>query len=190
MRKIKTMALMKNKKFKLALAALIVIVVALGILEITGTTHIFHKPQVRAPSKPITTLPSKTAPAKNPSTPTSGVNQGTADDKNGQVPGGVSNNPSQWATSQSGLVTVKAPLANATFKPGDTITGSASSNPVQYRLIDDRVGVISQGTLNVVNGNFTASVNFKPYAGSGRLDVFNVVPNGREINEVQVPVNF
>jgi hypothetical protein len=61
---------------------------------------------------------------------------------------------------------------------------------VNYRLIDDQVGVISQGTIKVVAGNFSAAVNFKPYAKTGRLDVFTTDDNGKESNEVQVQVAF
>jgi hypothetical protein len=61
---------------------------------------------------------------------------------------------------------------------------------VQYTLIDNNVGVISQGTIPVVNGNFSATIDFSPTATAGRLDVFTTDANGKEINEVQLQVNF
>ncbi|MGC1177246.1 MAG: hypothetical protein WA843_04200, partial [Candidatus Saccharimonadales bacterium] len=139
---------------------------------------------------PISQLPAKTLPAKNPSTSTTGANQGTTTDKNGQASSAASSDPSQWVTSESGKITLKAPLTKGTLRTGGTITGTTGQGPVQYRLIDNQAGVISQGSINVVEGNFTASIDFKAYASSGRLDVFNLDPNGKEINEVQVPVNF
>lgn len=76
------------------------------------------------------------------------------------------------------------------MKPGGDVYGVATVDKVQYRLIDNTAGVISQGFINVVNGNFSAAITFKPYASTGRLDVYSLDANGREVNEVQVPVNF
>jgi hypothetical protein len=178
----------KRRNILIAIAALVVIIIG---LEVTNTTHFFHKSaKVSSPSKPITGLPAKKPRDKDPSTQTSTANQGTTTDKNGQTTGDVSNDPSKWATSTSGRITLKAPTNNGTLRSGGIITGSASGGPVQYRLIDNQAGVISQGSISVVNGNFTASINFKPYASNGRLDVFNIDSTGRELNEVQVSVNF
>jgi hypothetical protein len=172
---------------------LVVVVIVVAVLEVTNTTHFFHKsPVVRAPSTPIAKLPVQKA-ANNgnkvsSSTPT--LDKGTATDKKGQVPGGVPTDPSQWSISASGVITVKLPGSNSVIQPGATLTGSASIAQVQYRLTDDQVGVISEGPVSVVNGNFTASINFTTHSSGGRLDVFSTEPNGREINEVQIAVRF
>ncbi len=182
---------------KTLLIVFLVIVVAAGVvaaLELTNTTHFFHKsPVVRAPSKPISQLPGQSASNngnKSPSTQNAQVNGGSESDKNGQAASGVPTDPSLWSTSASGKTVLKLPGNNDSFKSGSTITGTSAVSPVQYRLVDDQAGVISQGTINVVNGNFTASVTFTPYAKTGRLDVFNTDSSGRELNEVQVTVNF
>ncbi len=184
---------------KLSILAIVIIGGALMILvlELTNTTHLFHKTAVvRAPSTPITKLPVK-ATSNNSNngvkvpTSTSTLNQGSPTDKNGQVPSsGVPTDPSKWSSSASGVITVKLPTSNSTLQSGDTLTGTASVNLVQYRLIDSQVGVISQGPINVVNGNFTAAINFKSNGSSGRLDVFTADSSGRESNEVQIPINF
>ncbi len=186
------MTLFKNKSklFYAAIGVAAVAIIVIG-LEATNTTHFFHKsPAVSSPSKPITKLPAQAAKDKNPSTQGSTVAKGTATDKNGQLPSGVSNDPSQWTASSSGEVTLKAPIRNAALKSGDTVTGKSSKVPIHYRLIDNQAGVVSQGIINVVDGNFTALINFQSYSNSGRLDIFNIDPNGKEINEVQIPVNF
>jgi hypothetical protein len=139
---------------------------------------------------------SKSSSSKNASkndsknaTVSNDANQGTAKDQNGQAAANTS--PSQWATSASQVITVKQPVAQATFKPGDTLSGTASGvSQVQYRLIDDNVGVVAQGFLNVVNGNFAGVMQFSPHGSTGRLDVFSTNTSGAEINEVQVPVKF
>jgi hypothetical protein len=189
----------KTGKLKYAAIALgVLVLIGAAVLVLDKTTHIFgKKAHVSAPTKPITSLPSTSKGSsasanttKNPTTPTSVIQSGTAKDENGQAVSGVSSNPSQWTTSQSGLITVKSPTNNGTLQPNGTITGVAPAGQVQFRLIDDQAGVIDQGAVNVVNGNFTASLNFTPYSKSGRLDVFNTDANGKEINEVQVYVNF
>lgn len=182
-----------RSKWIYLLVTIVVVAITMFILEITNTTHIFHKtPSVSAPSKPITHLPqqqSSTVPKKPvASTP---ITQGTANDENGKVlTSGVSTNPDDWTTSSSGNIVVKLPTQNSTFKSGSAITGISSVGNVQYRLIDSSVGQIAQGQLNVVNGNFTATINFTAYSNGGQLDVYTTAPNGSETNEVQIPVNF
>jgi hypothetical protein len=185
----------RSRKYLYIASVVIVIIAAVAILEVTNTTHFFHKAAVvSAPSKPLTKLPAQASAnngTKNPASPTA-ANQGTATDKNGQVPSsGVSDDPSQWSTSDSRLITVKSPLRNSTFKSGDTVTGATSvADQVQYRLVDNQAGVIGQGSINVVNGNFTASLNFTASGSSGSLDIFSTDQSGKESNEVQIPINF
>jgi hypothetical protein len=166
--------------------------VAIFILEITDTTHWFHKTaSVRGPGKPITRSTAQPSSGeKNPATRGSSRTEGTADDKSGQKPSGVSDDPTLWSKSESGKITIKLPVNNGELKNGGTVYGSSSLSQVQYRLIDDEAGVIAQGPINVVDGNFTATLNFKAYAKSGRLDIFSTEPGGREINEVQIAVRF
>lgn len=190
----------KNKhlvRHKVLLIVGVILVAAVAILglELTNTIHLFHKSAiVRPPSKPITSLPSSpstqpTTPVKSPSsTPSS--QPGAPTDQNGKAVSNTPSSPNSWSTSQSGVITVKLPSANQKIQPGATLTGTASVSQVQYRLTDDQVGVISEGPVNVVNGTFTANINFNSKSTSGRLDVFTADAAGRELNEVQIPVNF
>lgn len=171
----------------IAIAALLAIAVAAAFWAHRHTT-----PKVSpAPTPTIHQLPSQksTPGAAGQMAAPSGKDEGTSVDKQG-APTSISTPSSQWTQSQSGVITVKTPVANATLQNGDTVAGSATIDKVQYRLIDADAGVISQGFINVVNGNFTASISFKHYASSGRLDVFSTDGSGKEINEVQIPVKF
>jgi cytoskeletal protein RodZ len=192
----------KSKKRILRPSVIVIaIIVAVGIvitlLEVTNTTHIFHK---KPQSKVVVTVGKPVAPAAKSSvnsastestakTPTSNNSEpGGATDNNGSnVPSTPSN---QWATSATGYITVKSPLANSTLKDGDVLAGSAEVSQVSYSLIDNSVGVISQGQLNVVNGNFSGALHFQPQGTGGRLDVFSTNSQGVEYNEVQVNVSF
>lgn len=186
----------KSHKIIYGLTTLLVVTVIV-VLWLTNVIPYFHKAAVvRAPGKPITSL-STTSTSSNSKiaakTPAqnSSIQQGTATDENGKVlSSNVPTNPSDWSTSSSGLITVKLPEANSTFMSGNTVTGSASTGPVKYSLIDNQVGVVSQGVISVVNGNFTATINFQHQASSGRLDIYNTEANGRQINEVEIPINF
>ncbi len=182
------------KRLYTVIAIVLLVVLVTTLLEATNTTHFFHKSAVvRAPTAPLAKLPTEAQPnaGNKTSSANNGVAEGVPTDKNGQVPSsGVPTNPSQWSKSASGVITVKLPLANSTLSQNATLTGSASISQVQYRLIDDAVGVISQGPISVVNGNFTASLSFTAHSPTGRLDVFSTEPSGKEINEVQIPVRF
>ncbi len=174
---------------------LIACAAAVTALELTNTTHFFHKNAKDAriivkAGKPTASTPTEQPPPTNPEktpTPTNDGNQGTAIDTHGSQ---TSTDPKQWVTSKSGDITVKQPSANATIKPGAVVAGSAKVNQVQYRLIDDQTGVIAQGPLSVVNGNFSGSLQFQAHSSGGRLDVFSFDPSGAEINEVQIIISF
>jgi len=127
--------------------------------------------------------------AKNP-TSDNGTNQGTSTDNNGVAATPVTSSQDQWSVSQSGDITIKEPIANSLVQSGASLEGSAFVDQVQYTLIDNQIGVISEGAISVVNGDFSATMNFQPSASSGRLDVYSTEPNGKEINLVEIPVNF
>ena len=176
-------------------AGIIILVAAvLVVLQLTHVTHFFeHSPTVRGAGKPLTHLAS--TPDNKPKSvqPTSSVNITGDTDEHGAQVSNTPTNSSDWSISTSGLITVKLPSANGTFTSGDTIEGSAQSGPVFYTLIDNQEGEISQGEISVVNGNFTASVQFTHIASGGQLDVFNTTTgqyNGKQENVVQIPVNF
>lgn len=183
-----------TKRKILIFSLICIVVLALAALEITNTTHWLHKsPMVSIPSKPITSLPRQSSAkttADNKTPAGSSFSQQTGTDEKGKIPNAVPTDPNKWLMSQSGMITVKLPTANTLFKSGDKVFGSSKVSGIQYRLIDDQSGVISQGHISVVDGNFTAAVHFTAHGITGRLDVFSADDNGRESNEVQVPVNF
>jgi cytoskeletal protein RodZ len=182
----------KNKKhLKKVLTALLIILV----LCCLGYFLIFRhhsKVKVQGPIKTTIHSLSSTPTGTNSTNKTpqsSSVNtQGTSTSLNGQQ--NSSPPQSEWTTSQSGLLTVEQPGDNSLLSSGFVLSGTNSLSQVQYTLIDDQVGVISQGFINVVNGNFSASISFTATSATGRLDVFNSSSNGEEINEVQIPVRF
>lgn len=180
-----------SKRWRKPLILILVFLVCLGV----GLYVYQHR------SKPVVTPSSQQAIKQLPPHPSanngekqptssSQINQGTSTDNHGSVTTPVTTNPNQWTTSQSGLITVKEPGQNATIKSGAILTGTAQVSKVQYTLIDNQVGVISQGVISVVNNTFSANMNFTPYAATGRLDVYSTDANGREVNVVEIPVNL
>lgn len=166
-------------------------------LELSNTTHWFHA----APRNVITTA-GKTLPLAKPNSSSnnsagskanSSGSKSTADgyatDTSGRTP--VSTNESQWITSQSGVITIKQPVANATLANGATLAGTTTSTgPIHFILLDNSTGQIATGTLNVVNGNFSGQLTFQTHSSSGQLDVFTTSANGREQNLIEIGVNF
>ena len=186
------------KHFGVFLISLVVLaVIVIGALELLNVTHFFHKSPSTATI--VTKAGKKTpAPVSNVSGTTSptnkslGGNNGTSNGSSTDT-GGTSTattSASQWITSTSGAITLKQPVANSTLLDGAIISGSATVPQVNIRLIDNSVGVIDQGTLDVVNGNFSGILHFQSKASSGQLDVFSTGPNAVELNEIQVTVNF
>jgi hypothetical protein len=126
---------------------------------------------------------------KTPSIDNSGSgNSGGAADTNGNSAASTSSN--QWIKSASGAITVKQPVSNSKLQYGDVISGSANIGEVHYRLSDNKVGVVAQGTLSVVNGNFSGIIHFQPQGTGGRLDIFSTDSQEIEYNEVQINVSF
>lgn len=175
------------------LTAVIVIIIVLGAWGLRSYTNRNDRipsnnpaaTDLKKDSSVSATTPAQTSTPKEPN----GVPQGTTTDNHGQA--AVSTNSQQWTTSQSGAITLKQPLSGSTFKSGAIIAGSATVSQVQYRLIDNSVGKIAEGTLSVVNGSFSGTVTFQPHASAGQLDVFSTnYPYGPELNEIQIPVNF
>lgn len=155
--------------------------------------HINHVAKQPFPQAQIKHLPVQaSSPNNGQQASTPGTrNQGTVKDNNGQSTDSTKSAPAQWIQSQSGVITVKEPIAKSFIASGFVLSGSATTiEKAQYRLIDDKAGVISEGSVNVVGHNFSGSVNFKSFGTSGRLDVFSVDVNGKELNEVQIPVKF
>lgn len=192
---------MKSITKPIALTSLGVIIAAGGTiagLELSNTTHWFHKGpnkvnvitqagNLSGDNKPKPAGAGQPPTNKTPTTNT-GQNIGGASDTGGQTT--TPSSGSQPITSASGNITVDQPSPNATISNGATLSGTATVSQVQFNLIDNNVGLIARGTLNVVNGKYSGTLNFNSSATSGRLDVFSTEPNGRQINEVEIAVKF
>jgi hypothetical protein len=194
-RRSKASPIWANKKAIFAILAAI-IVILLG-LELTNTTHLLHKQKPASLTVVTAGTPVKAPASKKVSPPPKGSsndsssparNQGTATDTQGSA--SASTNSNQWISSASGAITVKQPVANSKIQDGVVLSGSAKVDEISYRLTDNSVGLIAQGTLSVVNGNFSGILHFKSQGTGGRLDVFSTDSKGVEYNEIQVNVSF
>lgn len=111
---------------------------------------------------------------------------GGALDTGGQdsTPSGVS------SSSESGKITVYQPSPNQLLTSGTVISGASSYSEISYRIIDDNIGVVGQGSLKVVNGKFSGTFSFSSSGQEGRLDVFRALEDGREIDIIEIPVRY
>ncbi len=171
-------------------STIVLVLIALGVVyyfHIRPNNQITKQP----PPKPtIKQLPTKANSSVSQPAGSTSSSKGTTVDNSGKSPSTIATLPSQWVQSQSGAITLQQPIANSTIASGFLLNGLASVGSIGYTLIDNQSGVISQGTISVVGGKFSATINFKSTSSTGRLDVFSTDPNGKEINEVQIPVNF
>jgi len=157
-------------------------------------TH-YHKNKLHNPpasnnsSGRVNDTPSPKASQAQPSSNNSAVSGGVTDN-NGQS--NTSLPPSSdWASSASGLITLQQPSASSSISSGDTISGQAQVSTVQFILIDNSVGLIAQGSLNVVDGKFAGILHFTAHASSGKLEVFTSNPStGAEEDVIDINVNF
>lgn len=173
-----------TKKILVSLLALIVICgVAFG-----GYQVLKPKPTKQtAPQAKITKLAPSTSTGEKTSSTQNGINKGSAKDTTQPA---ITSSPNKWTSSQAGDIVVQAPLAKSVLSSGFVLSGTSSLSSLQYRLIDEEVGVVSQGPLQVKDGKFAASVSFQKRSASGRLDVFTTDPSGKETSEVQLQVSF
>lgn len=174
------------------------VILSILVLAIAGTSVWYYFYRSRPQPKQQKTyhatihqLPNSSSNNINSSkslSPGSGANQGSSTNNINSVQ--ITTSPNQWASSSSGNIVLQDPIANQTISSGFYLIGTANVPTVFYNLLDNQVGVISTNSINVINGKFSAIVNFKSVSQSGRLDVYSTDTNGKEINLIEIPVNF
>ena len=177
---------------KIIYSIIILFLVIIALVYVDKKTSLFTgSPKKTTISPVIKKLPAQTNPSesKGPSS-NNGIAQGTSTTVSGSTTPNIPSSTDQWTSSQSGNIILKEPLDNSTISTGANIAGSSTTTSVDYTLIDNQAGVISQGTIPVTNGNFSASMNFQNYSSSGRLDVYSTEANGKETNLIEIQVNF
>lgn len=174
----KNKKLYKNRLSKKGLSILLILLVGSAMLWFFGLDD--------SASDKITS-PKPTNTVKKPSeTPKVTKDGGVLD-----TSGDATNQDSQdGISSASGDITVFQPQANSLIKSGFSVSGKSNENIVSYRLIDDNVGVIASGILNVVSGKFSGKFNFSTQGSRGRFDVFHTLSDGREVDVVEIPIRF
>jgi hypothetical protein len=170
------------------LAALVVLAVAAGLYLYA---HKKPDPNLATGNKQaVTGATSKPTPHQLTATTNGTTQSGGIVDRNGKTSGSLPP-ASQWVSSASGNITLQQPSPNAVLKSGDTLSGLAKVNSVQFILKDDSVGLIARGNLNVTDGKFAGVLQFTPHSNSGTLEVYYPNPNnGAEEDIVEINVGF
>lgn len=180
--------------------ALIVVAIVLAAAIYTACARIFHIWPLRHTAAPASDYhTTSTAPSaqdnfkgdKKPVPQTTPEPSATGTDQNGAV----TNQPpdqSTWSKSPDGhSIIVYAPAKNSTFTSGGSVFGAASSATVSYRLSDAVSGLLTSGTVNVVDGKFSIKLSFSSSASTGNIEVFTQQDSyGPESNNVLIPVRF
>lgn len=192
----KTRALTNKKIIFLIVIFLMLTASVLLILEKKGVTNFYQKTENTRVNDATTTSTSQTAQESfnegEYREPGNSLleNEGDAEivDLNGEING--STNIKDPITSKTGEVAVYTPTKGATLRNGDIISGKSTLQKVSYRLIDSSTGMIATGELSVVNGSFSAKINFSTSAPQGRLDIFAVREDLSEYSNIEIPVSF
>lgn len=186
---------MVNKKNK----SVLIILLALLVAAIVGVGYfIYHKDnspvvmvnQTAHTTSKLPTAQSGYSSGKPRSTSSSNNAQGGATDNNGAVtnPGTPTGQPT---SSTSGLITLQYPSANQIISSGVQIYGQAQVSTVQFQLVDNASGLLAQGSLNVVNGKFSGTLQFTPSSNNGQLNIFSQnSPTSPEVNIISIPVGL
>jgi hypothetical protein len=164
-----------QKRSKIVIAVIVAIVVIGG--TVLWTTKYHNKPDTNRPHTPVAN---------------SSSNQGGAVDNKGVTPpANKATDTSKPTSSSSGIITLEQPVANAALKSGDIVSGTARVDTIQYRLVDDKAGVLAQGPLSVVDGKFSGTLQFKAFGTTGTLKVFSIdSQSGAEINRIELPIKL
>lgn len=180
----------KNSKKDLIIALLAIVLIAGGSVIYF---HYFHKKSLNLAisdkNAPVVGIKS-TPTAPQLSTSNGATSQGGVVSNNGQTTGSLPPS-SDWVSSANDNITLQQPSANSTLASGDEISGLANVSNVEFILTDNSVGQIAQGSLNVVNGKFSGTLQFTPHASTGTLQVYYPNPaNGAEEDIIEIDVNF
>jgi len=170
------------------LSIVIALVVILGVGVYLWRQHM-AKPPAQTTSKSKTAQYNYTGATTHQSNATSTPNQGGAVDNHGDK---SATSAESGIASASGLITVVSPGGSASLASGDMLRGTAdkSITTIQYRVIDDEVGVIAQGSLQVVNSTYSGTLHFEAHGATGRVDVYSYNDQSQEVNEIQLPVQL
>lgn len=173
---------------------LLLVLVAYG-LELKGVTNLFGRTNSTLKESAQTTSDEPSAQSdysdggeRDPgNTLREGRGSVTVTDNHGTP----STNTSAPTTSDSGEITVYLPTQNSIIsKNKQELSGTSVLPTISYRVIDSKTGVIATGTVEVVNGRFSATLSFSTTASEGRIDIYATKEDGTEYSSVLIPVRF
>lgn len=185
---------MKTKKSIFIKKHKVDIIVAAALLAIAVAILLFilfrqNKP-VSDTSQTTNSNNSSTTDSTTHTQSASSGSQGGAIDTGGTTT--VTDTPQNgWTAADSGNIVVHSPAANSVLSNGNTIYGTALTDVVNYRLVDNDSGVVAQGQLSVVNGTFSGILRFRPLSTQGTITFFSFNQStGAEENRVKINVRF
>lgn len=92
--------------------------------------------------------------------------------------------------SSTGEITLYTPKQNSTVGQQVTVAGTSSLDTVMYRVSDDVSGLISSGSLRVVDGKFSGTLRIETNGKNGQLDFYGIKSDGNEYSNIAVTLKF
>jgi len=187
----------KKRVISYVLAGIILLIAALVVLELTGTTNLVgNKHGASADERELETtskLPSAQSDYTGANDDREAGNSVSEDEGSAAINDGApgqSVDRSQRLASSSGEITVFGFSKGMLIQDGHTFAGESSLGNVSFRVIDSTSGVIASGVLNVVNGQFSGALSVKTGATEGRLDFYGTKADGSEFSSIEIPIRF
>jgi hypothetical protein len=183
---------MKTKKNNRKLKKIIWVAILVAVIVAVALCIHFRSDNKKnvATTRTVVGTPSTPTPHSSVPSTSNGTTQGGVVDNNGTTSSSVPP-ASEWTSSNNGDITLQQPVTNQVVASGATLSGTAKVPTVQFILKDSSVGLIAQGSLNVVDSRFAGTLQFTPHAKTGNLEVYFANPQtGAEEDIININVNF
>ncbi len=97
-------------------------------------------------------------------------------------------NPIESAT---GEITLYTPKRDSSVKNNQIVVAGASTlDSVMYRISDNVSGLLTMGSLKVVDGHFSGIITINTNGTKGQLDIFGTHADGNEFSNIPISLNF
>lgn len=188
-----------SNRHKWIVVAVIIVFLAAGVvfvLEKSGTTSFFSSIVDNEQAQTTSDVPSAQpdynggAAAEENKDPGNTIREDKGTAVITDTNGATSSDTSQPLRSSTGEITVYLPHSGSKLASGQELSGTSTLSTVQYRLIDNVSGVITTGSLRVVNSKFSGTLSFDTSASEGRLDIFGTKSDANEFSNIEIPVRF
>lgn len=93
-------------------------------------------------------------------------------------------------SSSTGEISLYSPKQNSMISNQITVAGTSTLDSVMYRISDNVSGLITTGSLKIVDGRFSGIINIDTNGDIGQLDIYSTRSDGNEFSNISVSLSF